>query len=79
MDGKTGIDVMNALGPSMERDISCTTSTAEETQIELPSTHDVKAFNTVFASSQSTAKIADQQLTAFIAGDTRKLKGQSYS
>jgi len=73
--GKTVIDVMNALGPSMELDINCATSTAEQTQLKLPSAHVVKAFNTVFAPNQSTAKLADQQLTAFIAGDNPEAKG----
>ncbi len=69
VDGKTVIDVMNAIGTDMELNISCTTSTAEETQMQLPNAYVVKAFNTVFAPNQSTAKIGDQQLTAFIAGD----------
>jgi predicted dinucleotide-binding enzyme len=30
-DGKTVIDVMNAIGPNMELAINCITSTAEET------------------------------------------------
>jgi predicted dinucleotide-binding enzyme len=34
----------------------------------------VKAFNTVFAPNQSSGKIGDQQLTAFIAGDDAKAK-----
>ncbi len=68
-DGKTVIDVTNAIGANMELAISCTTSTAEETQKRLPKAHVVKAFNTIFAPNQSTAKVGDQQLTAFIAGD----------
>lgn len=67
--GKTVIDVMNAIGENMELAISCTTSTAEETQKQLPNAHVVKAFNTVFAPNQSTAKVDNQQLTAFYAGD----------
>jgi 8-hydroxy-5-deazaflavin:NADPH oxidoreductase len=69
VDGKTVIDVMNALGPNMELAISCTTSTAEETQRKLPKAHVVKAFNTVFAKNQSTAKVGNEKLTAFMAGD----------
>lgn len=68
-DGKTVIDVMNAMDKNMELGISCTTSTAEETQKQLPKAHVVKAFNTVFAPNQSTAKVDGQQLTAFFAGD----------
>ncbi|MGD6852336.1 MAG: NADPH-dependent F420 reductase [Candidatus Bathyarchaeia archaeon] len=73
-DGKTVIDVMNAIGPNMELGINCTTSSAEETQKQLPQAHVVKAFNTVFAPNQSSGKIGDQQLTAFIAGDDAKAK-----
>jgi 8-hydroxy-5-deazaflavin:NADPH oxidoreductase len=72
--GKTVIDVMNAIGPKMDLGISCTTSTAEETQKKLPKAHVVKAFNTVFASNQSTAKVGNEKLTAFIAGDDVKAK-----
>ena len=71
-DGKTVIDVMNAVGDDMNLGISCTTSTAEETQKKLPKV--VKAFNTVFAQNQSTAKVGGEQLTAFIAGDDLKAK-----
>ena len=73
-DGKTVIDVMNAIGPKMDLGISCTTSSAEETQKKLPKAHVVKAFNTVFAANQSTAKLGNEQLTAFIAGDDSKAK-----
>jgi 8-hydroxy-5-deazaflavin:NADPH oxidoreductase len=73
-DGKTVIDVINAIGPNMDLGISCTTSTAEETQKKLPKAHVVKAFNTVFAPNQSTAKVGSEQLTAFIAGDDLEAK-----
>ncbi len=73
-DGKIVIDVMNAIGPKMDLGISCTTSSAEETQKKLPKAHVVKAFNTVFAPNQSTAKLGDEQLTAFLAGDDPKAK-----
>lgn len=73
-DGKTVIDVMNAIGPNMELAISCNTSTAEETQKKLPQAHIVKAFNTVFAQNQSTGRVGNEQLTAFIAGDDLKAK-----
>ncbi len=73
-DGKIVIDVINAIGPNMELGISCTTSSAEETQKKLPKAHVVKAFNTVFAQNQSTGKVSNEQLTAFIAGDDLKAK-----
>jgi predicted dinucleotide-binding enzyme len=73
-DGKTVIDVMNAVGPNNNLAISCTTSTAEETQKKLPKAKVVKAFNTVFAPNQATAKLGNEQLTAFIAGDDLNAK-----
>jgi 8-hydroxy-5-deazaflavin:NADPH oxidoreductase len=74
VDGKTVIDVMNAIGENMDLGISCTTSSAEETQRKLPKAKVVKAFNTVFAKNQSTAKVGSEKLTAFIAGDDPKAK-----
>jgi len=68
-DGKIVIDVMNAVGANAELGISCTTSTAEETQKKIPKARVVKAFNTVFAPNQSTARVGGEQLTAFIAGN----------
>ena len=65
---------MNPLGPKMEFAINCATSSAEETQAKLPKAHVVKAFNTVFAPNQSTGKIGNEQLTAFIAGDDSNAK-----
>jgi predicted dinucleotide-binding enzyme len=73
-DGKTVIDVINALGEDLGLAISCTTSTAEETQKKLPKAKIVKAFNTVFAKNQSTAKVGEEKLTAFIAGDDADAK-----
>ena len=74
VDGKIVIDVMNAIGPNMNLGISCTTSTAEQTQKKLPQAYVVKAFNTVFAPNQSTARVGNDQLTAFIAGDNLEAK-----
>ncbi|MGA3060236.1 MAG: NADPH-dependent F420 reductase [Candidatus Bathyarchaeia archaeon] len=73
-DGKIVIDVMNAIGPNMELGISCATSSAEETQKRLPKAYVVKAFNTIFAQNQSTGKVNNEQLTAFIAGNDGKAK-----
>jgi 8-hydroxy-5-deazaflavin:NADPH oxidoreductase len=73
-DSKTIIDVMNAIGEDYGLGISCTTSTAEETQNKLPNAKVVKAFNTVFASNQSTGKVGGKQLTALIAGDDATAK-----
>jgi predicted dinucleotide-binding enzyme len=73
-NGKIIIDVMNAVGANSELGISCTTSTADETQKKLPKAYVVKAFNTVFAQNQSTGKISKEQLTAFIAGNDLEAK-----
>ena len=73
-NGKVVIDVTNAINENLELSISCTTSTAEETQKKLPKAKVVKAFNTVFAANQSAGKIGSEQLTAFIAGDDLKAK-----
>jgi len=58
----------------MEYAIDCSTSSAEETQAKLPKAHVVKAFNTVFAPNQSSGRIGNEQLTAFIAGDDLNAK-----
>lgn len=73
-DDKPLIDVTNAIGPNMELAIGFTTSAAEELQKLLPKAHVVKAFNTVFAQNQSTARIGDEQLTLFVAGDKAEAK-----
>jgi predicted dinucleotide-binding enzyme len=73
-DGKTVIDVSNALTDNMELAIGFTTSAAEEIQKKLPRAHVVKAFNTVFAQNQSVGRIGIEQLTLFVAGDDAKAK-----
>jgi predicted dinucleotide-binding enzyme len=73
-DGKTVIDVSNALTEGMELAMGFTTSAAEEIQKMLPKAHVVKAFNTVFAQNQSTGKIGGERLALFVAGDDAKAK-----
>ena len=68
-DGKTVIDVTNALTPDFQLAIGFTTSGAEELQRLLPRANVVKAFNTVFAQHMSTGKVNGEVLTAFVAGD----------
>src|SRR5215813_10642778 len=68
-DGKTIIDVTNALTPDFQLAIGFTTSGAEELQKALPRANVVKAFNTVFAQHMSTGKVNGEVLTAFVAGD----------
>jgi len=71
---KTLIDVTNPISSTGDLAIGCTTSDAEEIQRQLPKTHVVKAFNTVFAPNQRTGHIDTTQLTAFIAGNHTKAK-----
>jgi predicted dinucleotide-binding enzyme len=68
-DGKTVVDVTNALTPDLQLAVGFTTSGAEELQKALPRANVVKAFNTVFAQHMSTGKVNGQMLTAFVAGD----------
>ena len=73
-DGKTLIDVSNALTENMEWAVGFTTSAAEEIQKMLPRAYVVKAFNTIFAQNQSTGKIGGERLALFVAGDDAKAK-----
>jgi predicted dinucleotide-binding enzyme len=73
-DNKIVIDVMNAVGQNLSSTIVCTTSMAEQTQERLPKALVIKAFNKVFAKNQSTARVGDQKLTAFIVGNSQKAK-----
>ena len=73
-DGKTLLDVTNAIGENMTLAIGCTTSAAEELQMKLPKARVAKAFNTVFARNQSTGKLGGEQLTLFVASDDTKAK-----
>ena len=73
-DGKTVIDVSNAVTGNMELAVGFTTSAAEKIQKMLPKAHVVKAFNTVFAQNQSSGKIGGEQLTLFVVGDDSEAK-----
>jgi predicted dinucleotide-binding enzyme len=73
-DRKPLIDVTNALDQNWDLAVGLTTSAAEELQKMLPKARVVKAFNTVFAQNQSTGRVRNDQLTAFIAGDDLKAK-----
>jgi 8-hydroxy-5-deazaflavin:NADPH oxidoreductase len=68
-DGKTVIDVTNALDSKMNLALGFDTSGAEELQKKIPKAQVVKAFNTVFAQHMDTGRVGDQPLTAFAAGD----------
>jgi predicted dinucleotide-binding enzyme len=69
LDGKVLVDVTNALTDDMQLALGCTTSGAEELQKKAPRAKVVKAFNTVFAGTMDSGRVAGQQLTVFAAGD----------
>jgi predicted dinucleotide-binding enzyme len=68
-NGKTVVDVSNALTPDMQLALGFSTSGAEELQKTLPGARVVKAFNTVFAQHMSRGSVVGQQLSLFAAGD----------
>jgi hypothetical protein len=69
VQGKTIVDVTNALDANMNLAVGFTTSGAEQLQEKLPKSRVVKAFHTVFAQHMDTGKLGDQQLTTFVASD----------
>lgn len=72
--GKVVVDVTNALDPEMQLALGFSTSGAEELQRKLPRARVVKAFNTVFARHMETGRLADQRLSALVAGDDAEAK-----
>jgi predicted dinucleotide-binding enzyme len=68
-DGKTVVDVTNALTADMQLAVGSNTSGAEELQKALPRAHVVKAFNTVLAKHMENGNASGRQLSAFCAGD----------
>lgn len=77
LDGKTLIDVTNALDGKMNLALGFTTSGAEELQRKVPKAKVVKAFNTVFAEHMDTGRLGDEPLTAFVAGDDAGAKQEA--
>ena len=77
IDGKTLIDVTNALGPHFQLAIGFSTSGAEELQKKAPAAKVVKAFNTVFAEHMATGQVKGTTLTLFVAGDDQNAKEQA--
>ena len=74
VQGKTVVDVTNALDGKMNLALGFTTSGAEELQKKLPRSRVVKAFHTVFAQHMDTGKLGDQRLTTFVASDDASAK-----
>jgi 8-hydroxy-5-deazaflavin:NADPH oxidoreductase len=77
LDGKTLVDVTNALGPQMKLAVGFTTSGAEELQKKAPRARVAKAFNSVFAQHMDTGRVGDQRLTAFVASDDARAKSET--
>ena len=69
LDGKTVVDVTNALTPDMQLALGYSTSGAEELQKKQSGARIVKCFNTVFAQHMDTGHLGDQRLTVFAASD----------
>jgi predicted dinucleotide-binding enzyme len=74
LDGKTVVDVTNALDADMNLALGYSTSGAEELQKKLPGAHVVKALNTVFAQHMDSGRLDKQPLTAFVASDDDEAK-----
>ncbi|MBI4819684.1 MAG: NADPH-dependent F420 reductase [Deltaproteobacteria bacterium] len=74
IEGKTLIDVTNALDAKMSLAMGFTTSGAEELQKKIPRARVVKAFNTQFAQHMDSGRLSDQRLTVFVAGDDAAAK-----
>lgn len=74
LEGKTVVDVTNALDNNMNLALGFSTSGAEELQKKLPKARVVKAFNTVFAQHMDKGKLDGEPLTAFAAGDDAQAK-----
>lgn len=69
LEGKTLVDVTNALDSGMNLAIGFTTSGGEELQKKSPGARVVKAFNTVFAQHMDSGRLGDRPLTTFVAAD----------
>ena len=69
LEGKTLVDVTNALDSGMNLAIGFTTSGGEELQKKAPGARVVKAFNTVFAQHMDSGRLGDRPLTTFVAAD----------
>ena len=76
LEGKTVVDVTNALTADMQLASGCTTSAAESLQQKARGAKVVKAFNTQFAAHMDSGRVDGQQLTVFAAADDAAAKNQ---
>ena len=76
IEGKTLVDVTNALTEDMQLASGCTTSGAEHLQQIARGARVVKAFNTQFAGHMDTGHLGGQSLTVFTASDDADAKQQ---
>lgn len=74
INGKTVVEVTNALTQEMQLALGFSTSGAEELQKKMPEGHVVKAFNTVFAQHMDKGSARGQQLTIFAASDNEQAR-----
>ena len=76
IQGKTLVDVTNALTEDMQLASGCTTSGAEHLQQIARGARVVKAFNTQFAGHMDSGRLGGQTLTVFAASDDAQAKQQ---
>ena len=76
VNGKTLVDVTNALTDNMQLASGCTTSGAEALQQKARGAKVVKAFNTQFAQRMDSGGVKGQPVTVFVAGDDAAAKQQ---
>ncbi len=76
VNGKTLLDVTNALTDDMQLASGCTSSGAEALQQKARGAKVVKAFNTQFAQHMESGAVGGQQLTTFVAADDANAKRQ---
>ena len=79
VNGKTLVDVSNALTADFRLAVGFTTSAAEELQKKAAGAKVVKAFNTVFAQHMDSGTVNGTSLTLFVAGDDAVAKAQVLS
>ncbi|MCG3111163.1 MAG: hypothetical protein MCM46_04995 [Candidatus Manganitrophus sp. SB1] len=74
VNGKTLLDVTNAITPDYQLALGCTTSGAEEIQKKAPGAKVIKSFNTAFAGHMDTGRVKNEPISLFVAGDEGESK-----